>query len=173
MLLWNLGNTAHFHKVRTSESMININNDSPSYVLHFACYLQFLFSKKPRLLARPERVMKVVKAVSCQSQRDKQIKMTTISLSFWVMIRRTENSHVFRTLISPGDGVWEQTDSKSSEWGWTRMMIAHSVVPSPGVTWDDRTSTWLRLAGLHTLLANTSKSFRNPSKKKSSKAKER
>jgi hypothetical protein len=59
--------------------------------------------------------MKVVKAVSCQSQRDKQIKMTTISLSFWVMIRRTENSHVFRTLISPGDGVWEQTDSKSSE----------------------------------------------------------
>jgi hypothetical protein len=95
-----------------------------------------------------------------------------MSLSSSVMIRRTENCRTFSSLISPGDGAWEQTDSKSSEWGWTRMMIAHSAVPSPCVTWDDRTSTW-RVAGLHTLRANTSKSFRNPSKKKSYSAKER
>lgn len=105
---------------------------------------------------------------------NKHIKISTISLYFSITIWRTENCLTHSSQKSPGDGSCEQTDGKSSEWRWTKMMMAHSAVPSPTplVTWDDHTSTW-RVAGLHILLGNTSESFRNSSKKKSYNAKSR
>jgi hypothetical protein len=73
---------AHFDTVRAPKSRININNDSPLYVLYLHAICSFYSLGNLDFLLRSERVIKVVMGVECQSQTNKNIYDVPFFLSY-------------------------------------------------------------------------------------------